>query len=418
MGLLQNKWICFVKGFLEIKLKGDYLERFFNMCRMHEIYLWNIKRENDICTCNLYTEDLFKLSPLLKKTHTRLKILNRCGIPFYFPLLRKRIIFFIGIVSCLVMLNLMTNYVWAIEYVGNLQISDDELTDFLSQEKIHYGMKKSEINCEENEKKLRAAFSNITWTSIYFDGTKLFIEIKENEKTEPKPKIISGTDIVSTDEGTITSIITRNGIPKVKIGDKVEKGQILVEGSVPVFDEAQNIIDYQIYDADADIMISAIINYEDFIKRSYPVINYAENTKKVNFIDILGYHIEEVFLADLFEKDKDKSFESITEKHQVVVLDNIYLPIYYGEISRKEYYLQYLAYTQKEMENKLQDNLEKFILSLHEKGVQIIEKNVKIVQNKEGMEMKGNILVIKPTGKTTDIIDKSMNEKLEEKAEE
>ena len=50
---------------------------------------------------------------------------------------------------CLIMLNYVTEYVWAIEYVGNLQVSDDELSDFLAQESIHYGMKKSSINCEE-----------------------------------------------------------------------------------------------------------------------------------------------------------------------------------------------------------------------------------------------------------------------------
>ena len=84
------------------------------------------------------------------------------------------------------------------------------------------------------------------------------------------------------------------------------------------------------------------------------------------------------------------------------MLDNIYLPIYYGKIDRKEYYLRYLTYTSDEMEQILTDNFEKFISGLREKGVQIVEKNVKIVQNrsnnKNGMEMIGEILVIQPTG--------------------
>ena len=84
------------------------------------------------------------------------------------------------------------------------------------------------------------------------------------------------------------------------------------------------------------------------------------------------------------------------------MLDNIYLPIYYGKIDRKEYYLRYLTYTSDEMEQILTDNFEKFISGLREKGVQIVEKNVKIVQNrsnnKSGMEMIGEILVIQPTG--------------------
>ena len=46
---MQNSWIRFVKGFLVIKVDGDYMERFFNMCRMHGIDLWEIKKEQDIC---------------------------------------------------------------------------------------------------------------------------------------------------------------------------------------------------------------------------------------------------------------------------------------------------------------------------------------------------------------------------------
>ena len=107
---------------------------------------------------------------------------HKNGLLFYIPFLKKRILFFIGIFACLFMLNWVTQYIWAIEYVGNMQISDDELTDFLREEGIHYGMTKASLNCEEKEKQLRAAFPVVTWTSIYFEGTKLYVEVKENEK--------------------------------------------------------------------------------------------------------------------------------------------------------------------------------------------------------------------------------------------
>lgn len=54
---MQNRWIRFVKGFLVIKVDGDYMERFFNMCRMHQIDLWEIKKEQDICMCEAYAAD-------------------------------------------------------------------------------------------------------------------------------------------------------------------------------------------------------------------------------------------------------------------------------------------------------------------------------------------------------------------------
>lgn len=93
---MQNRWIRFVKGFLVIKVDGDYMERFFNMCRMHQIDLWEIKKEQDICMCEAYAADFLKMPPLLRKTGTKVHVVQKKGLPFYFPFIKKRIIFLFG----------------------------------------------------------------------------------------------------------------------------------------------------------------------------------------------------------------------------------------------------------------------------------------------------------------------------------
>ncbi len=391
---MRNRWIWLIKGYLVIRLRGDYIERFINMCRMHNILLWNIKKEEKEVCCCMAARDYFDTIPLLKKTNTRATVVDKKGIPFCVPFMKKRVLFFISLFLCLGMLYAVTDYIWAIEFVGNMQISNEELQDFLESEKIHYGMKKETLACEETEKRLRACFPNVTWTSIYFEGTKLYVEVKENEKTEPIKKQIQGTNLVATEDGVITSIITRNGVPKVKIGDTVEVGQVLVEGAVPVFDEAQSIIDYQIYDADADIMIRTQLIHKEQLERSYPVIQYTGKEHKSIFLEAFGYHMESPILGRQFQ-----SCERVMQKHQLCLLDNLYLPIYYGDIYEREYHLRYLEYSEDEMKKQLQENFEKIILCLHEKGVQIIEKNVKIKKYNKGMELIADLSVIKPTGK-------------------
>ena len=407
---MQNNWLRLVRGCLVIRLGGDYIERFINMCRMHDIDLWEIRRENDICMCEVYASDFLKMPPLLRKTGTKANVMKKRGLPFYIPFIKKRIIFFVALLMCLTLLNFVTEYIWAIEFIGNLQVSDDEMSDFLRRENIHYGMKKKYLDCEEEEKKLRETFQNVTWTSIYFEGTKLCIEVKENEKSEPEMIEVKGTDIIANESGTITSIVTRNGVPKVKAGDLVEKGQILVAGQVPVYDESQTIVDYQIYDADADICIMTPIEYKCSIKKSYPVIHYSGRNMKTVFLEMCGYHIDGMFLYEFFHKNDNALYETVTEKHQIVLLDNIYLPMYYGEINRKKYYIRYHTYTEAEMKNILSENYKKIIFGLQEKGVQIVEKSVKMVQNRDGLELCGDFLVIKPTGESIVITDKSIED--------
>ncbi len=114
---MQNGWIRFVRGFLVIRIDGDYMERFFNMCRMHDIDLWGIRKEKaeekDICMCEAYATDFFRMPPLLRKTGTKAHVVRKKGLPFYFPFIKKRIIFFAGVILCLALLNYVTDYVWA-----------------------------------------------------------------------------------------------------------------------------------------------------------------------------------------------------------------------------------------------------------------------------------------------------------------
>ena len=73
---MQNNWLRFVRGCLVIRLGGDYIERFINMCRMHDIDLWKIRRENDICMCEVYASDFLKMPPLLRKTGTKANVMS------------------------------------------------------------------------------------------------------------------------------------------------------------------------------------------------------------------------------------------------------------------------------------------------------------------------------------------------------
>ena len=67
------------------------------------------------------------------------------------------------------------------------------------------------------------------------------------------------------------------------------------------------------------------------------------------------------------------------------------------------------------MKSKLSENYEKFILSLQEKGVQIVEKNVKMEKNSKGMDLHGDLLVVKQTGETVAIqADSDVSEEIEE----
>jgi similar to stage IV sporulation protein len=379
-------------------VESESMERFFNMCRAHEIELWSINWRDGKCICRMYASDFVRIKPIVKKTNTKVKVLNKKGLPFYVPFFKRYWIFFALFFTAIILLMYSHNFIWAIEYVGNVQISDDELNDFVASENIYYGIRKKNIDCDIEEKNIRDKFSNVIWTSVYFEGTKLFISLKENEKSDPVIAKVQGSDIVASEEGTIVSILVRNGVANVKVGDTVEAGQVLVSGSVPIYNEEQEIIDYQIYDADADIYIQTIEEYNLSLDNTYSVVYYTGNNIKSHFIQLFGYEFSTRNIKSFLMEKRNMRYETITSKTQIKLSHNFYLPIYFGEIYRKEYYIQYLTYTEEDMYEKLTDDFKKIISSLEEKGIKIVEKNYKMVQNRNSMELNGNLVLIKRTG--------------------
>ena len=117
-----------------------------------------------------------------------------------------------------------------------------DLNNILKEEGIYPGMQKKNVDCQGIVKALRKEYNDIVWVSASLDGSRLKIQIKENEDAFP---IISSTqpdksnktdplpaDLVASTDGIITKLITRTGIPQVHIGDSVTKGTYLYLGGL------------------------------------------------------------------------------------------------------------------------------------------------------------------------------------------
>ena len=70
------------------------------------------------------------------------------------------------------------------------------------------GIRKGRIDCEELESSIRSAFPEITWVSARISGTRLLVQVKENEVlSEIPPKNETPCDLTADYDGTITNMI-------------------------------------------------------------------------------------------------------------------------------------------------------------------------------------------------------------------
>lgn len=395
----------FLRGYLRIRVWGYSPERFMNLCCNHNILLWDIEKcSEDSYNMNISLNGYFQIRPFVRKTGTKVAVLSKFGLPFFIPHLKLHSFFLIGIVGTFLFLFWTTGYVWKIEMTGNNELQTKELMDFLEERDIKIGSKKNIVQVEELEKAIRTEFPNITWTSVQLEGTKLWIQIKENDKiltVEEKTK--RACDLVAEKDGIITSIITRNGVPMVKAGDEVKAGDILVSGRVPIYNDAGEVINYQLYAADADVYLECSYQFQATMPISYILHDYTGKEYKSIYLKLFD---KEISFPDYREKENCDVTEN---RKQLEALDQWFLPFFYGIDSYTEYNPVKAKYTKEEVKEHLGEEINIFIRSLEEKGVQFIEKDVKIEKGNLQWRAVADFLVIEKTGVASEIKPEEMD---------
>ncbi|MCI8692068.1 MAG: sporulation protein YqfD [Lachnospiraceae bacterium] len=394
------KFLKYIRGYLRIRVWGFSPERFMNLCSNKGILLWDIVREGESYYMYISLKGFWELRPIAKKTGTRVAVLNRYGLPFSLPGLMKRKVFVLGLFLAVAFWILSSFYIWDIEITGNYQITEDVFQDFLEQNQVSIGMKRQDLDIEELEKQIRRSFPQVTWASARLDGTKLLIDIKENDAPIiiQEPDTTPGSDLVAEYDGVIVAMIVRSGVPKVAIGDSVEQGAVLVEGRIPVYNEDTTVREYQYVDADADILLEHSAEFTARLPFDHIEKEYVGREKKSWYLKV-GDQIwklpqESPFLV----------YDSVIRESRPQVLDKLSIPVFWGEVTYREYQNVEYLYTLEEAKNLLNQKLMVFLADLEEKGVQIIEKNVKIEKDDTSWVLKGEFLVREPVRMSSETV--------------
>jgi len=389
------KLLKYLKGYLRIRVWGFSPERFMNLCSNRNILLWDIVQDGEIFYMCVSLKGFWQLKEVTRKTGTRVVICERHGLPFFVPTLRTRIVFVAGLFLAVGFWIWSSFYIWDIDLEGNYRITEDGFYAFLQRLEVDVGMRKDELDIEHLEKEIRRAFPEITWTSAKLTGTKLYIAVKENDapiiaavETEEE-----GMDLVSEYSGKVVSMIVRSGVPQVSIGDLVEEGTLLVEGKVPVFNEDATVREYRYVEADADIILEYDRQFEETLPLDYIRKEYTGRIKKRFFLRLGEREWK------LPENKPYLYYDSVIRTDRFLVFEKLSIPIYWGTYIHREYHNGEHEYTSEQAQTLLNKKLQTFLATLEEKGVQIIEKDVKIDTSGISWIIQGQFSVKGPVGK-------------------
>lgn len=225
--------IQFLRGYVSLLLSGQFIERFFNICMHRGIFLWDICRRGQNSAQVKMSVRAFKmLPPIARKTRTRVKILEKRGLPIYLAACKRRTFFLVGLLLAAAFLYTSSLFLWSVDIVGCTQTEPKEIQAVLRDLGVHTGAYKKEIDVERVKNRALAKLDTLSWLWVDIRGCRATVRVQE-KRMPPAILPTEACDIVAGADGIIAEIHATEGHKKVAAGDTVVRGQLLISAVMP-----------------------------------------------------------------------------------------------------------------------------------------------------------------------------------------
>jgi len=232
-----SDWLTYINGYIVLQINGENCETFLNLAIARGVGFWDINRTgSNSKRVKMQLREYRALRSLARESRCRIRIVDKRGLPFLKRRLRGRQMLLIGGLFFLLALYLLSMFVWVVdvtsEYGPLKQVSQEQILEAARTEGLRPGAKKSNLDIRQLEKKLERRFPCIAWVGISLNGTRVEIKVVEKVKPPEEPPFDQPASIVAAKDGVIKEILVISGEGRVKVGDAVRKGEILISGLI------------------------------------------------------------------------------------------------------------------------------------------------------------------------------------------
>lgn len=384
-----NETVKKIKGYVCIKVEGYFVERFINLMMNGGIDIWDIRQENvGVITAKIYAREFSKIKSIARKSKCKVKIENKNGVPFVLNKYRHRKIFaaLIAIVSTVItVLNL---FIWEVEILGDFTIPIEEIRADLESENIKVGVLKKNIDSETAKINMCLKRNDIAWIGVSIRGNKAVIEIIEKDKEENDYVNIYPGNIISDKEGVVDKIYVAQGSALVNKGDVIEKGQILISGEVK-----SEFAETRLVAADGEVTLKTWYTEKYKVPYKKEIISKTGNVDRDIILNIFNCKINLLNNGTNFEK-----YDTIISCNKFSIFGRIDFPI---EVITKQYdeiSIENLTYTKLQAKQMAIELVKESVMKKVPKDAKIIDEEVNLIENKDGIEAEILIQCEEKTG--------------------
>ncbi len=230
---MKNAWLNRIIGFVEVQVKGIGAERFVNLLVRDRVFIRNMRREEkDQVVFQIRLDQVSLLRKNARKSNLKFRFTKRMGLPFLLNRFRLNKGLFLGIFFFLAIIFVLSNIVWSIKIDGASLKTEQVIRQELEKLDVKVGkFNFLEGNVNDVQKHITNTIPNITWIGVQIRGSIYHLQVVE--KKQPKPsEDTSYPQLVASKKAYIVSTFIETGQVQVVPTQMVEKGQVLVSGSI------------------------------------------------------------------------------------------------------------------------------------------------------------------------------------------
>lgn len=228
--MLVLRLLRYIFGYVRFTASGGFPERFINLCEHNKIMLWDIRAVGGELLGCTDTSSYKRMRFAARRSGMRLKIKEKCGLPFFLDRHSRRVGVIIGICICISSLLILSNEIWSIEVVGNSRISSEEILAAFEKAGVHIGAASEKIDEDAAEKEAMKYLDGVLWLNVNIRGSSAIIEVRETVEEAKSEENDEPKNLVAAKDGQIVIFRPFGGTQEQKIGAAVLKGELLISG--------------------------------------------------------------------------------------------------------------------------------------------------------------------------------------------
>ncbi len=220
--------------FVEYEINGVNLANLLNKIKKEGISLYKVRfiKEKSL-TIRIKSKDEKKFFAITKNLCYNVKRIRDCGKMFPIINLLKNPSVLVGALLFILLSVYFSNFILGVTFVGSGVRYSDEVLSYLNDLGIRENKIIDKNKLEEVSSKILSSTNKFSFVSVKKKGNRLIVELVLSEK-EPYIQKNSERDLYCDVDGVVEDIKLYRGTCMVKVGDKVDKGDLLVLGQMEI----------------------------------------------------------------------------------------------------------------------------------------------------------------------------------------